>query len=193
MNASTRYTHTAVILHWLVAVLIVINVALALTVDLFPDALVRPVVDLHKSIGITVLGLVILRLLWRISHRPPDFPPSYPRWERFAAHLGHGILYILILCVPISGWMHDSAWTEATSHPMSLFWLVPWPRLWFLTNLDPATKDVLHDQLGAVHRWFGYGLYTLFALHIIGALKHQFIDKEPELQRMLPWGENDGP
>ncbi|HWK44944.1 MAG TPA: cytochrome b [Stellaceae bacterium] len=188
MNAAARYTRTAMLLHWLIAGLIVVNVALALTVDLFPDELVRPVIDTHKSIGITVLGLVILRLLWRAAHRPPALPASYPRWERFSAHAAHAALYLVILGVPISGWMHDSAWNDAANYPMSLFWLIPWPRLGFIANLDPAIKDTLHGQLGAVHRWFGYGLYALFVLHVAGALKHQFLDKEPELQRMLPGG-----
>lgn len=89
-----RYTRPAIILHWLVAVLMAVNIALILLVEQFPDDWVRPVIDTHKSIGITVLGLVLLRILWRLSHRPPAMPPSYGRLERFGAHAAHAALSI---------------------------------------------------------------------------------------------------
>ena len=185
---SARYTATAMLLHWLVAVLIIINVTLGLSADSLPEGWVRPIIDTHKSIGITVLGLVLLRLLWRAAHPPPLLPPGYPRWEKLSAHLAHGLLYVVILVLPLSGWLHDSAWKEAATHPMRLFNLVPWPRIGFVMNADPATKESLHTLFGNLHTWFGYALYVLFALHVLGALKHQFLDKEPELQRMAPWG-----
>lgn len=186
MDYSHRYTKTAIILHWLVAVLMVINVALVLTVDLFPDNLVRPFINTHKSIGITVLGLGLLRLLWRFSHRPPPLPVEYPAWERKTAHLAHWALYALILMLPLSGWMHDSAWKDAASHPMSLYYLVPWPRIGLITNLDPVIKEQMHDLFGLIHKSLGYVLYVLVAIHVGAALKHQFIDRHRELQRMLP-------
>jgi cytochrome b561 len=186
MTLATRYTKTAMFLHWLVAILMVGNVVLAWIVDDLPDAATRPVIDTHKSIGITVLGLAFLRLLWRYAHRPPALPASYPGWERVSAHLAHWALYLLIFALPISGWMHDSAWKDGPTHPMFLFWLVPWPRIAAIADLDPATKEHMHDLFYAVHEALAYGLYVVFALHVAGALKHQFLDKEPELQRMLP-------
>jgi cytochrome b561 len=186
--AASRYTRTAMILHWLVALLIIINVTLALAVDALPEGWERPVIDTHKSIGITVLGLVLLRLLWRAAHRPPPLPASYPRWEKASAHLAHGVLYLLILALPLSGWLHDSAWKDAATHPMRLFNLFPWPRIGFIQHTDPSIRESLHTLFGNLHTWFGYALYVLFALHVLGALKHQFIDKEPELERMVPWG-----
>ena len=174
------------ILHWLVAVLIGINIALIWSVDLWPDEAVRPVVDTHKSIGITVLGLAILRLLWRAAHRPPPLPATYAAWEKRAAQAAHMALYVLIFAIPLSGWMHDSAWKDAAQFPMKLFGLVPWPRIGVITDLDPQTKETLHDLFGGVHVWLSYVLYALFALHVAGALKHQWLDKEPEIQRMLP-------
>src|ERR1700709_1137190 len=101
-----RYTGVAMILHWAVAVLLIGNVALGLSADYIPDGYVRGVIDLHKSIGITVLGLVLLRILWRLSHKPPAMPKTYAPWERFAAHAAHGALYLVILALPLSGWMH---------------------------------------------------------------------------------------
>ncbi len=179
-----RYTRVAVVLHWLVALLIIVNVVLGLSADSLPDDWVRPVVDAHKSTGITILGLVLMRILWRFGHRPPAMPRRYARWERYAAHAAHGALYALMLLLPLSGWMHDSAWKDAATHPMQLFGLVPWPRIGFIMSIEPATKESLHDLFGTFHTVFGYVLYGLLALHIGGALKHQLLDREAELQRM---------
>ena len=183
MNVS-RYTRTAVVLHWAVAALIVVNVGLAWSVDFLLDEWVRPVIDTHKSTGITVLGLVLLRILWRAGHPPPPMPAHYARWERWSAHAAHGVLYSLILLLPLSGWLHDSAWKDAASHPMRLFGLVPWPRIGFIAGIEPVSKESLHTLFGIFHTAFGYALYVLLVLHIGGALKHQFLDREPELQRM---------
>lgn len=182
----TRYTRTAMTLHWLTALGMICNVALALTVDYLPDDWIRPVIDTHKSIGITVLGLAVLRILWRISHRPPEPPQDAPRWERAAAHVAHVLLYVLIFALPISGWLHDSAWKDAATHPMSLFHVVPWFRINFIMDLPPAQKEHLHDVFGAIHTSFAYMLYVVLLLHILGALKHKLIDRESALSRMLP-------
>lgn len=184
MAEQSRYSKLAIILHWLIAGLMVINIALVLPVDLLPDSWTRPIIDTHKSIGITVLGLGLMRLLWRISHRPPSLPLDYKRWERISAHLVHGLLYALILALPLSGWMHDSAWKDAATHPMKLFGLVPWPRIEWITAIDPVYKEHLHGLFGAWHTALGYMLYALFALHVGAALKHQLIDRHAELQRM---------
>ncbi len=185
-SSAVRYGGVAIALHWLIALIIAANVALALSVDLLPDSAVRPVIDLHKSLGITVLGLVILRLLWRLSHRPPALPVKYSPWERISAHGVHYLLYALMLALPLSGWMHDSAWRDASTHPMHLFGLFEWPRIQFIMTLPAAFKEELHTRFGEWHTWLGYGLYGLFALHVGGALKHQWFDGEAELQRMLP-------
>ena len=181
-----RYTATAMVLHWGIALLLVANITLALIADSVPDSAVRTVIDTHKSIGITVLGLVLLRMLWRWRHAPPALPVSYARWERTASHAAHYTLYALILLLPVSGWLHDSAWKDAPTHPMTLFGLVPWPRIGWLMNLPPAEKELWHERLFQLHGALAYGLYALVALHVAGALKHQWFDRERELQRMWP-------
>lgn len=181
-----RYTKIAMVLHWLVALLIVINVALIWSVGWLPDGAIRPVIDTHKSTGITVLGLVLLRILWRLANPPPPLPDVYPAWERTGAHAAHLALYALILALPLSGWLHDSAWKAAAQFPMQLFYLVPWPRIGFIANMEPAAKEAFHAVSGAVHVYLSYLLYALFVLHVGAALKHQFVDKHPELERMLP-------
>ena len=182
----TRYTRTAMLLHWLIALGIIANVALGLSADSLPDAWVRPVVDTHKSIGITVLGLALLRVLWRATHRPPALPTPMQRWERGLAHAAHFMLYLLMFAMPISGWLHDSAWDGAATHPMTLFGVVPWFRLGFIVNLPLAVKNHLHDLFGTLHTAFAYVLYAVLALHLLGALKHELIDRQSVLRRMLP-------
>ena len=179
-----RYTRTAMVLHWLVALLILSNVILIYLVEYVPDERVRWVIDTHKSTGITVLGLAILRLLWRFAHKPPELPGSYARWERRASSVAHGLLYSLIFIIPLSGWLHDSAWKNAAAFPLKLYGLVPWPRIGWIMEMDPATRLQLHGAFGALHEYAGYVLFALLALHIAGALKHQFVDKQKQLQRM---------
>jgi cytochrome b561 len=180
----TRYTRTAIVLHWVIAALMTINVVLGLTAELFPDLWIRPAIDLHKSFGLTVLGLALVRILWRLSHPAPPFPDGYPRLERVGAHVAHFLLYGLILLLPISGWLHDSAFKDAAAHPLRLFWVIPWFRIAAVQDLPAAPKEAFHSALFAVHVWSTYVLCALVALHIAGALKHQFIDRHAELRRM---------
>ena len=123
MTLSDRYTRPAVILHWLIAVLITINVAFMLSVDLVAEESVRFMYDTHKSIGITVFGLVILRVLWRLTHRPPALPAVYKRWEVTASKWTHGILYFIMIFMPLSGWLHDGAWDAAAEIKLTYFGL----------------------------------------------------------------------
>ena len=184
MTPADKYTKIAVLLHWLIAVLIIFNIILGLGANYVPDADVRPMIDLHKSFGITVLILFFLRLAWRLTHKPPAFPADYKPWETKAAHAAHIALYTLIIAIPFTGWIHDSAWSAAAGHPMKLYWFIPWFRLGFVTSLDPSTKDTVHSLFGSIHTYLGYALYAVLFAHIVGALKHQFLDKQPDLQRM---------
>ncbi len=181
---NNRYTNVAIMFHWIVAALIVANIALAWIWPYATDATVRPLIDTHKSIGITVLGLVVLRLLWRLSHRPPALPAHHKLWERRAAHLAHWTLYAVMLAMPLSGWIMDSAFKDAAAHPNFYFGLFQWPRIEWIMNLDPATKKLVHDRAGAAHGLIADAIYLLVAVHIAGALKHQYIDKDNELARM---------
>ena len=184
MTLSDRYTRPAVILHWLIAVLITINVDFMLSVDLVAEENVRFMYDTHKSIGITVFGLVILRVLWRLTHRPPALPAVYKRWEVTASKWTHGILYFIMIFMPLSGWLHDGAWDAAAEIKLTYFGLFEVPRLGWIMDMEPVAKKALHGILGEAHEIGGYALYGLVFLHVAGALKHQFVDKHKELQRM---------
>ncbi|MDE8349694.1 MAG: cytochrome b [Acidocella sp.] len=184
MSAVEKYTRTAVVLHWLIALLVGLNILLAITTDYFPDTYVRPMLDLHKSIGITMLGLVALRILWRLTHRPPPLPADYKPWEVLLANTAHYALYVLIIAMPLTGWTSDSGWKGAPSHPMMLFWIIPWFRFGFITSMDAAHQKYIHDLFGNIHTLLSYCLYGVLGLHVLGALKHQFIDRHPAIQRM---------
>lgn len=179
-----RYTSLAISLHWLVAIGIVLNVFLALTWEYYPDESVRPAINLHKSVGITVLGLAIMRLLWRLTHRPPALHSGYQKWEVQLSHITHFLLYAIIFAMPLTGWIMDSAWEKAAENPMFLFGAFEWPRIGFIMAMDPATKKSIHDIFGEAHEYIAFVLYALVFLHIAGALKHQYLDKQRELQRM---------
>lgn len=181
-----RYTTPAIILHWLIAILMIGNMIFAWQIEKLSDEWVRFAFDTHKSIGISVLGLVLMRILWRFGHRPPPFSEGMSAWERLLAHVAHFGLYGLMLFMPLTGWLHDSAWKDAATHPMYLFGLVGWPRIGFIADQPAETKEMLHDLFGEMHEIGGYVLAALVVLHIAGALKHQFIDREPEFRRMWP-------
>jgi len=188
MQPVNRYTNTAIALHWLIALGIVINVTLAwLWPHSLPDAQVRPAIDVHKSIGITILGLATMRLLWRFSHRPPPLPTNYQKWEATAAHWAHVLLYVILFAQPISGWIMDSAFKDAATTPMHFFGTsFIFPRIPWILELHQPLKERIHTAFGKAHEYMSYALYALLIAHIGGALKHQLIDREPEIQRMLP-------
>ena len=181
LTLPPRYTAPAIVLHWLVALGIMINVLIMWTLSALPE---RPAVNLHKSIGITVLGLAILRLLWRLTHKPPPLPPGTRRWERLSAHAAHTLLYVLIFALPLTGWIHDSAWKAAAGNPLTLFGVIPWFRISAVQDMAPGPKEHMHALFGQLHTSCAYVLYALLAAHILGALKHQFVDNRPSLRRM---------
>jgi cytochrome b561 len=183
---ARRYTRLAMVFHWLVALGIACNFIIVWVVDSLPKDMERPAINMHKSIGLTVLGLAIMRLLWRWANPPPPLPTTYKLWERRLSHAVHYALYALIFLMPITGWIHDSAWKGAAGNPLTLYGVIPWFRLGFIKDQPPATKEQIHSIFSQIHGLLGWVLLACWALHVAGALKHQFLDREPELQRMLP-------
>jgi cytochrome b561 len=182
-----RYSRPAVLLHWTIALGIILNLAYGLnfaTLEAAKAPNLRAIIDLHKSIGIAVIGLVLLRIFWRIRHRPPAPLPALRPWERWLSNLVHHLLYLLMFVVPLAGWLHDSAWTGAASHPLMLFHTVPFFRLPFFHGMDERRMDYWHALLGTIHAVSAKLLMGVIGLHILGAIKHQFFDRQQELQRM---------
>ena len=184
LSAGDRYTRTAIVFHWLIAVLVISNIILAWIFHTVPDDVAQPYTNAHKTIGITVLGLALMRLLWRLTHRPPPLSPAIPRWQVAAARVSHAALYFMILAMPLSGWIYDSAWEWAESVPINVFGLFEMPRIGWVMDMAPEPKKVLDEIAGKVHVWLSYLLYVLLAAHLIGAFKHQWFDRIPTLERM---------
>ena len=176
-QAKERYTTTAIVLHWLIAVLIVGTFTLGLVMTDIPGFSPTKLryFSWHKWAGVTVLLLAALRLLWRLKKRPPALPASMPAWQRGAAHGLHHLLYLLIFAVPLSGYFY----TLATGFPVVYFGLFQLP---VLIAKDPA----LAETLKGVHYWLNMLLAALVAVHVLAALKHQLIDRDGAMRRMLP-------
>jgi cytochrome b561 len=181
-----RYTRTAIVFHWMVAVLVLGNIALAWTFKIFDDyPWTQYVTNTHKTVGITVLGLALMRLLWRLGHPPPPFDPAIAGWQARAARLAHGGLYVLILAMPLSGWIYDSAWEWAADVPIDFWGLFEMPRIpWIMDMPQGHAKEQLDVIAGKVHVFLSYVLYALLAAHLAGAIKHQLFDRVPTIERM---------
>lgn len=173
---NTRYTRTAMSLHWLIAIAIFGTFALGTYMsDLRVSPTMLKLYSWHKWIGVTLFMLVIVRLAWRLAHPPPALPAHMPALERLAAHLGHLALYGLMFAIPITGWLMSSAKGFQTVW----FGVVPIPDL---LGKDAALGDLFQQ----VHLWLNYALLALVVVHMAAALKHHFIDRDDVLLRMLP-------
>ena len=172
-----RYTITAIIFHWLIALLIVGAFIMGLVMTDIPGITPTKLkyYSWHKWAGVTVLALAALRLLWRLTHRAPAYPASMPAWQKGAAHGLHGVLYLLMFAVPLSGYLY----TLSAGIPVVYFGLFELP---IIIAADPELKPVLKG----VHYWLNMGLAACVAVHLAAALKHQFIDRDGVLKRMLP-------
>jgi cytochrome b561 len=180
---SADYTKTAKVLHWLIALVLVFMLALGWSFDLFPKGETRFfLIQLHKSIGITILLLVLVRVSWRLTHKVPPLPASMPQWEQKTARIWHVFLYAAIIGMPLSGWAMVSA--SPTNIPTILYGIVPLPHLPILPDLDNR-KEVAHILMNA-HGFIATLLALLIVGHVAAALKHHFINHNDVLLRMLP-------
>jgi len=173
---TPHYTPVAKTLHWLMAVLLFGLLALGFTMtDLPLSPRKLQLYSWHKWAGVTVFLLVLFRLAWRATHRPPPLPTHMPKVMRFAAHAGHALLYGLMIVIPLSGWLMSSAKGFQTVW----FGVLPIPDL-------VAKNQELGDLLQTVHLSLNLLLVAVIAGHIGAALKHHVIDRDDVLTRMLP-------
>lgn len=195
-QAATRYTKTAKTLHWLIAIAIFGMFALGwymselpkeapkqMAYDLFDlgiytwalseEASPRTFYfNLHKSIGITIFVLVLVRIFWRLTHKAPAMLASYKAWEAKLASGVHRLLYVLMVVLPLSGFIMAVASKYG----------VKWFGLEFIGGLD---NTPLRETFKEVHVIIGLVILLIIVVHILGALKHKFIDKDETLNRML--------
>jgi len=175
-NTPQRWGWVAQFLHWSIALLIIGLVIVGLTMDELPNSPDKvKLYALHKSTGLTVLVLVLLRLIWRLVDPRPPYPATMPAWQKKVSNLSHGLLYVLMLSQPLSGWLYNSA----SNFPLQWFRLFKVPAL---SGPDPELKSLAL----AIHEIGFYVLGVLFALHVAAALKHHFVDRDATLARMTP-------
>lgn len=183
--ARTRYSRVAIVLHWAIAILIIANFVGGLW---FESLLASDVpadkqlgfrlVQLHKAAGLSVLALTVLRIAWRLLNPPPPLPAGMPGWQVTASRWSHRLLYLLMILVPLGGWMMVSV--SPLDFPISWFGLFEWPQLPLANNKELA------DQLSEGHELFAKLLIALAVVHLLAALKHQFVDRDDLLARMWP-------
>jgi cytochrome b561 len=175
-SSKAKYGGTAILFHWLLAVLIIGTWSFGVYMHELPFSPMRvKQFNWHKWAGITILALSALRLLWRLRHPAPALPKHMPSWQQSLSKLTHVALYVLFFATPLAGW----AYSSAAGFSVVVYGVLPLP------DWVPVSKE-LADTLKGVHKFFAMSLAALVVLHIAAALKHQFVDRDGLLQRMLP-------
>jgi cytochrome b561 len=173
---ADRYTSTAVTLHWLIAILVVGMIAFGWWMQAIPKVPIGPRVsafNLHKSLGITIFLAMLVRLAWRLTHRPPPLP-AIPRWQARAAFANHLLLYVALFLMPLTGF----AGSLLSGRPIVYFGQ-PLP-MWFARN------DSLSHACQLIHLVTSWVLVFAIAVHVAAALKHHFLDRDRLIARMWP-------
>ena len=178
MTSGSRYSGPAIVLHWLIALLMCCGFGLGLyMVELRFSPQKLSLYSYHKWIGVSVFSLALLRLAWRLTHAPPPLPASLARWQQAAAGAIHAMLYLLMLGIPLSGWIYSSA-AGVPTVPFGIAALQ-------LPDLVARDRD-LAVSLKFLHLTLNYSLAAMVALHVAAALKHQIFDRDGIMWRMLP-------
>ncbi len=177
-----EYTAVAKSFHWLIALLIFVLFPLAWVMDDFSGLAKFKAYNLHKSLGITVLCLMVLRVLWRAVSPAPALPSTMPRLERAGAHLGHFALYLTLFLMPLSGW----AMISSSDKPSVLFQYTAFPLIPWLSELPADEKKSYAHLFENVHGFLANVLLGLIAIHIAASLRHAILLKDGILSRMVP-------
>jgi len=176
-NTADTYGALAKFLHWTIVILIIAQYVIIEAAEELPDGLEKlTMVTRHKSIGMLVLGLALVRIAWKLLNKAQPGPVPMPRPQRIAAAAGHGLLYVLILAQPISGWLMSSA----ANYPVTFFG-------WFQFPALVGANEQLHEFYEEVHEFLFSALLVVTVVHVLAALYHHFIRKDDTLRRMLPF------
>ncbi len=175
-NLADRWGGVSITLHWLTALMIAGLVVVGLLMQELGNSPTKiQIYGLHKSIGLTVLALTVLRLLWRLFAGVPEPVAGMPRWQRWASGATHGALYVVLLAMPLSGWLYNSA----SGFPLKWFGLFKLPKL---SGYDAQVKAFALEA----HETLFLVLVVIVGVHALAALKHHYFDRDRTLARMLP-------
>ena len=182
MAETNRYSGVAIILHWVIAALILGQIAGGLYMHNLPNDAANKfdLYQLHKSFGITVLILTVIRLAWRIGHTPPPLPAHMAGWEKLVARATHWLFYALLFLTPLAGWAMVSV--SPTDIPTRVFGVLPWPHLPISAGDRAAAEEAFKEG----HEVLAFAMLGLLALHVGAALKHHFINRDGVLTSMAP-------
>lgn len=186
-TTANRYNTLAMALHWLIAALIVGNIALAWYFNTLTGLPKIAPVQLHKSIGITVLLLSLMRLAWRLLAPPPPLPASVEGWARLAAGAVYGLFYVVMIGMPLTGWALSSASVIIRFEPIRLYGLIPWPAIGPLAGLAPGPMKAAHHVFVLGHGLLAKLAYALIVLHVAAALRHLVLLRDGVMGRMVPF------
>jgi cytochrome b561 len=185
-NSRLRYGTVAVTLHWLIAIAIICMIGFGYYLSTLPitDPSLYGLVQIHKSIGLTILVLSLLRIAWRLVNPVPPLPDTLGKPMKVLARATHILLYVLIVAIPFSG----RAMVSASPHGIPTMWfgLFQWPHIAPLAHLPFDQKDAKEEAIHTVHAWLAYGTAVLLVLHVGAALLHHYIMKDDTLRRMWP-------
>ena len=175
---QVRYSGLAMLLHWLIAAAVIANFIIPDTLEDLPHEQFMDAMWPHKALGLVIFVLVLLRLAWRLVRTPPPLPASLKPWERALAKTVHTAFYVILLAMPVVGYVANS-YDGSDVNVFGLF---------TVRRLPVAADDIFAHRLFHLHGTVGTLLLVLIGLHVLGALKHQFIDRNGDLYRMLPFG-----
>ncbi|NQE65145.1 YceI family protein [Caulobacter sp. RHG1] len=184
-DTRTRYTTVAIVVHWLIAAALIFQVILGWRMGDGPKGpSTFAMVQLHKSIGITILLLSLFRLGWKLTHRSPPAPEGQPKWEKIASQVVHVGFYVIMIGLPLTGWIMVSA--SRTPIPTLLYGTIPWPHLPLIPELAAGAKQAWREFGDLGHGVLVKTTYLLLALHLGAVAKHQILDKDEVLGHMAP-------
>jgi cytochrome b561 len=178
-SSAARYSPVAMLLHWLIAIAAIANWRIAEAAEHASEAEAQGIMGNHMALGVIIFALVILRLIWRFTRRQPPVADHLKSWEAALARVTHTLFYIILLTLPILGWVAMSAYGGT----ISLFGLFDWP------SLPLAQNRELAETIFEIHHTIGGILVLLIALHVLAVLKHTLIDRDGNIFRMLPFGQ----
>lgn len=174
--ATLSYGHVAKTLHWLIAFLIISNFIIGETREYFSQQISSLLINIHIQFGLSIIILVIIRIIWRLTHSYPSYLTTIHRHERNLATIVHWLLYILMLTIPITG----AILVQAHGYGLKLWGIFQLPKFM------PAQSQAIGHIIKETHSWLALIIIYLVGLHFLGAIKHHFIDKDDTLRRMLP-------